>query len=866
MALLERDEQCAGIGDRWDRACSGSGGLVVVTGEPGAGKTSLVQAFVQQLDGDVPVLWGACDPLSTPRPLGPLHDVAHQLDGDTRDALRDAGQPHEIFAAVHRYLSTHPCVLVVDDLHWADQGTVDLLRFLLRRVGSTRTLLIGTVRDDEIDVSHPMRGLLGDVARSADAITLRMEPLSVRAIAAMAEGLPIDPRRIEQLTGGNPFFVNEMLVHSGDDLPRSVRDAILSRTADLDGSAWDVLHLLACAAEAIPDHLLPSLRVGLPALRDLDRAGLTRRGARGVAFRHDLCRLAITTTLPPGADAAIHQRMIDAFERTAGADPAVLVHHSLGAGDRDRVSRYAVQAARSAARSGAHTQAAAFYRIALHQGAAMGPAEEASLLEALAAESYLIDQLEHAIVASERAMQLRALAGDSAGVSANHHSLAVYEWYNANRALADRHVIDAITALDAGDGGPGADGLIHLGHALAMEAFLAVHSNDVPLASRSIARAAEIATRTGDRMLSVRTGLIDNMSGVLVGDERARVKVLDILGSASEHFDEVYSSGYSHLTYLDVEQRRLDQAAELLAVSLPLTVERDLPICRVWQLGSRGRLELLTGDWEASLSDANTVLDGPSAPLARTWPHLIRGLIELRRTGGGADDLHAAWTLVQRYGELIRLLPACAALVERAWLTGDGMDHLDVARELLDTPPPPGVEWARGDLAVWMRRVDPSIEILHPESLAEPYRLQLAGDHSAAAGCWQSLSAPYEQALALVETGDLADARAGLDLLDRLGADAVAAKVRLDLRTRGITAVPARRRTTTLGNHAGLTTRELEVLQELAAGLTNSEIAERLYISRKTADHHVSAIITKLHVSNRREAVRAARDMDLVES
>ena len=317
---------------------------------------------------DAPVLWGACDPLSTPRPLGPLHDVANELDDAARDALRDAAQPHEIFTAVHEYLCNHPSVLVVDDLHWADQGTVDLLRFLLRRVGSTRTLLVGTVRDDELDVSHPMRALLGDVARSPHAITMRLQPLSVAAIATMIDDRPVDPRRIEQLTGGNPFFVGEMLAHSGDDLPTSVRDAILSRTTQLDADAWDLLHLLACAPEAIPDHLLASLDVGLLPLRALDRAGLIRRGTRGVAFRHDLCRLAIATTVPPGADAAIHQRMIVAIEGSAAADPAVLVHHSIGAGDRDRVLRYAIEAARSAARSGAHTQAAAFYRIALASG------------------------------------------------------------------------------------------------------------------------------------------------------------------------------------------------------------------------------------------------------------------------------------------------------------------------------------------------------------------------------------------------------------------------------------------------------------------------------------------------------------------
>ena len=865
VPLLERDRECDVLRAQWSRARAGHGGLVIVTGEPGAGKTSLVQQFTRQCAADAPVLWGACDPLSTPRPLGPLHDVANELGGAARDALREADQPHEIFTAVHERLCNNPSVLVVDDLHWADQGTVDLLRFLLRRVGSTRTLLVGTVRDDELDVSHPMRALLGDVARSPDAITMRLQPLSVAAIATMIEGRPVDPRRIEQLTGGNPFFVGEMLAHSGDDLPTSVRDAILSRTTHLDADAWDLLHLLACAPEAIPDHLLASLDIGLLPLRALDRAGLIRRGMRGVAFRHDLCRLAIATTVPPGADAAIHQRMILAIEGSAAADPAVLVHHSIGAGDRDRVLRYAIEAARSAARSGAHRQAAAFYRIALHQGASVGPAHEAEVLEAMADECYLIDQLEHAIVACQRAMRLREQIGDAGGVSANHHSLAVYEWYNANRAVAERHVDEAITTLDGDKRAHSDTELVHLGHALAMDAYLAIQSSDVDRANRSVARAREIAARTGDRMLSVRTGLIENISRLSAGHHDARQRVLTILDSANEHFDEIYSSGYSNLTYLDVEHRRLSNAADLLAVSVPLTVERDLPICRMWQTGSRGRLELLVGDWDASVQDANTVLDEPSAPLARTWPHLVRGLVELRRSAGGADDLDAAWELAERFGEMIRLLPACAALVERAWLTGCADERVAIGRKLLDADVRSGLEWARGDLAVWMHRLDPTVEVPSLASVAEPYRRQLTGQHRAAAECWASLSVPYEQALALIDTGDPADARTGLDLLDRLGADAVAAKVRLELRSRGIAAVPARRRSSTLGNAAGLTVREIEVLRLLSSGLTNAELAARLYISHKTVDHHVSAIIAKLNVRNRREAARAGRDLKLVD-
>src|SRR4029079_15030797 len=124
---------------------------------------------------------------------------------------------------------------------------------------------------------------------------------------------PLDAGRLHSLTGGNPFFVTQMLDHDGSALPPTVRDAILARTADLEDAARDLLDLLVCAPESIPDRLLPQLGIGVAPLRSLYRAGLIRRSQRGVAFRHDLCRMAIAGFLPPGGEVALHRRMLDAL-------------------------------------------------------------------------------------------------------------------------------------------------------------------------------------------------------------------------------------------------------------------------------------------------------------------------------------------------------------------------------------------------------------------------------------------------------------------------------------------------------------------------------------------------------------------------
>ncbi|KRE33538.1 LuxR family transcriptional regulator [Mycobacterium sp. Soil538] len=867
MTLTGRERELDQLAAMAAGARAGRGGAVMVCGESGAGKTTFVEEFVRGLADGTRVLWGACDPLSTPRPLGPLLDLAHGLSATTRQQLVESTQPYDIFVSVFGDLRSQPSVLVLDDLQWADQGTLDLCRFLLRRAAQSSLLTIGILRDDELGVTHPLRGLLGDVARSPHAQSLTVPPLSVDVIATLVADRDVDPVWLHRITGGNAFFVCEMLDHDcsdGADLPTTVRDAILARTADLDATAWDLLHLLTCAPGAIGDRLLVGLGVTLPALRALDQAKLIRRDARGVAFRHDLCRRAIASVIPPGAEPGLHRKFIEVLDDAVSRDPAVLTHHALGAGDTALVATAAAEAGRAAARAGAHTQACEFFQIALRHGGLHGDATEAELLEMLAAEYYLTDRLADAINACRRAMLLRRAMGSSVGVSANHHALAVYEWYSGNRVAADRHAGDAVAALEDVAVQGDSPEKVQLGHALAMQAFLAVQASHIDDAQRTLARAREIVTATGDADLSVRVELIGHYCAILHGDSDARHRLLAVLASAPRHIDETYSSGYTNLTYFDVEQRRLGPAGDLLDESIPLMVEHDLPICRMVQLGSRSRWGLLVGDWDAALADADVVLNNPSAPLARVWPLLIRGIVTLRRTGADTGDIDEAWELACRFGEMIRMLPAACALAERTWLTGVHDPRLERCPSLLATAPVSGLEWARGELAAWWYRLG-----AHPPGpgmagAAEPYALLLDGRFEAAAEAFERLSAPYDAALALLDAGVAASTRRALDVFDRLGADKVAAKVRSDLRAAGAAAIPGPRRATTLGNPAGLTNRQVDVLRLLADGLTNAELADRLFLSVKTVDHHVSAILTKLDVTRRRDAVRRARETGIL--
>jgi DNA-binding CsgD family transcriptional regulator/tetratricopeptide (TPR) repeat protein len=786
-----------------------------------------------------------------------LLDVRDRLGAEARALIEGQGQAHEIYVAVYEQFRASPCIFVVDDLHWADQGTVDLLRFLLRRIATTSAFVIGTLRPDEIDPSNPLRMLLGDVARSPDAVTFDLRPLSMAAVSALVDDRSIDPARLHELTGGNPFFVEQMLDHDTEDLPATVRDAILARTVDLDDEARDLLDLMVSAPEAIPDRLLPELGFGVETLRSLHKTGLIRRSQGGVAFRHDLCRMAVASSLPPGGEAALHRRMLNALEGGASVDAAVLVHHARGANDPERILRYASMAGIASARAGAHTQASEFFTLALDHAKSSTPDERAELLELLASEEYLLDRLDEAIGACKRAIRLREQTGDREGVSTNHQSLSVYEWYHANRDEAERHASEAVTVVDTDDNRE------VLGQAVALQAYLAIQASDVRRAHLLLEQARKVAADVGDPALNVRIDLLDAICGVVEGTDGAREGVIGIVEPGQDNFDDRLSSGYSNLAYMDVEYRRLPEALGVLEVSLPLTIEWDMPICYVWQMGARGRLQLMKGDWDAAKTDAETVLTAPSAPLARTWPHLIRGLVRLRRGDDPETDFDDAWELAHKLNEPLRLMPAAAALVERAWLSGVRDQRVDEAVVMVRELDEVGLEWARGDLAMWLRRLMPELE-LDGLPVSVPHQLQLAGQFSAAAAAWEQLNSPYEQAWALVEAGEDDAVRRGLGLLDRLGADAVASRLRQDLRDRGVTKVPARSRSATLTNAAGLTSRELEVLGLLGEGLSNAELAGRLYISPKTADHHVSAILSKLQVPNRRQAVEAGRELGIL--
>ena len=348
MELLERDGALATLGEARATAAGGEGRAVLVSGEPGIGKTALVTRFVADLDDGARALVGTCDDLSIPRPLGPFRDLAGTVSPDLEHALSAASASHELHGLLLAELEREPrpTVLVLEDVHWADGATLDSIAVLGRRIGTLPALLVLTFRGGELPPNHPLHSALGAI-RAADSVFIDLAPLSHGAVASLAGD---DVHDVYTRTGGNPFYVTELLAsRAADELPPSVATAVLGRASRLDDASRRLVELVSVVPNRVGTSILDTVMPGWPAAaEEPERRQLLEVGARHVHFRHELARTAIRSSVPIAARRQLHLEILDAL-LAAKAEPADIVHHAEAAGAEDVVAEYALVASRRAA-------------------------------------------------------------------------------------------------------------------------------------------------------------------------------------------------------------------------------------------------------------------------------------------------------------------------------------------------------------------------------------------------------------------------------------------------------------------------------------------------------------------------------------
>ena len=370
-----------------DERGAGRGHIALVSGEAGIGKTTLVERFLAQAgrQSTVRSLWAACEALFTPRPLGPLYDIAQQTPSPLRALLDGEANRAALFAAVLDELAQSSAILVIEDIHWADEATLDFIKYLARRIHQTATLLILTYRDDELMKDHPLRLVLGDLP-ARNVTRLALLPLTEGAVATLAQQVHRPAGRLHTITGGNPFFLVEALAYDAPGAPASVSDAVLARIARRSPAARRLLEVVAVVPNRIERWLIEALDAGdEAALDECLAAQMLRLDGQTIAFRHELARQAVESTLSPVRRQTLNAAILRALlERGAEQTSlARMAHHATAAEDAALVLRFVPEAARQAAVQGAHREAMAHYQTALRYADLLDPEQRAKLLDEL---------------------------------------------------------------------------------------------------------------------------------------------------------------------------------------------------------------------------------------------------------------------------------------------------------------------------------------------------------------------------------------------------------------------------------------------------------------------------------------------------
>lgn len=860
--LEERDGEIESLTRWWREARAGTGRLVLVGGDAGAGKTVLVEEFSRRLDG-VRLLRGSCEPLTTPIALGPLRDMAHSLSPTLRRTLTGPADPVEARRLMLDELrgGADPTLVVLDDAHWADEATLDLLRFLGRRIEACPAMLVVSYRQDEVGARHPLRVLAGDLAALPVVRRLTVPMLSEAAVARLAEGTDIDPAELYRRTGGNAFFVTQVLGDGRATVPPTVRDAVLARAARLEPGAREALDALACLGTRAAPWLVEA--VSGRAAEDVDACvdrGLVAADDGAVTFRHELVRVAVMEAIPPGRAAALHRRALAVLgARPPGeVEPARLADHAERADDRAAVLAYAPLAAQRASALGAHTEAAAHLRRALEVFPGRPDADRAGLLEELGRQCHLADDLDGALRARQEAVEAWREVGDDRRRGGALVGLAITAAHLAREIPLGEKACDEALALLAGQP-PGPE------YALAC----AIRGKLSAMAFRNAD-----AVAWGERLLAMAgegTGPLERALALLpIGIGRAQegdVAGLELIGESVRLAREASANdqaglGYFWLQLICVTRRWYREAERWYGEALSFTDDHGQEVWRQWLRAFRSRALLDQGRWDEAEALASEVLRTAGVDDGRRMIAMVV-LGRLRSRRGDADPrpllTRVRSVMVTAEPVVGWIIGSTPALAEAAGYTGDLDQVRTVVTPALAAAAAQGEPWLLGELAYWLSRADGPAAV--PARAAEPYRLQLSGRPRDSAERWQEIGCPYEAALALADTDDEGMLREALAAFDRLGARPMRDITARRLRRLGVRDIP--RRPSRAAGPDGLSTREQEVLTLLADGLRNAEIADELFLSRRTVEHHVAAVLRKLGMANRSEAARYARRNDV---
>lgn len=870
--LIERGAPLDILNGAARRAADGHGCIVILGGEAGIGKTSLLRLFSMQTGRGFRVLWGGCEALFTPRPLGPLQDMAQSISPQLAGLLEQAVSQDRIFPALLTALqdARDTSVLIFEDVHWADNATLDLIKYLGRRVALLKTVLVLSLRSDEIGVSHPLAQVLGDLP-SAQTSRIALRPLSPEGVAILAQQSGNSGDDLFRITEGNPFFVTELLASNlteGEDMPASVRDAVWSRISRLGASERELLEVICIVPGSIEPALARKL-IGEGADEAIDNCvarGMLLRGETGeLKFRHELARKATLERLPHSVQKNLHARVGAILALETGGQLSRRVHHAAGANDAKLVLTLAPLAAKQAAGLGAHQEAAAHLATALKYVRDAEPALAAELYEGWAYEAGLAVKIDDSIIAARhKAVALWRQLGRLDKVGLNLRWLSRLHWYRGESQLAKEFIDQAVIELEAIPQGPEL--------AMAYSALSQMHmlhdrtDEAIDWGRRAIALAEQLGEQ------ETRAHALNNVGCSLMHSGRSGGEVLmeeSLAISLEQGFHEQAARAYTNYSGFAVQSKQFALAERLTSEGIAFDRKHDLDSWTHYLVGTQSELRLKQGRLREAEGMARGVLALQNQTLIMKLPALSVLAAVCTKLGEeeAPDLLQRALGDALATGEPQHIMPLRIAKAEFSWLRGD----MEGCRAELNELRKIGLEkfdpWEFGELAVWWLRSGASEPFPAAEGkMAEPFADEFNGDGEAAADGWLRLGLPCEAGLALmsVNGGSIENALArAAQIFDDIEARPAADIVRRRAKELGFDkAIPKRKRgpyAASREHPLGLTQREIEVLGLISEGFGNQEISQKLVRSQRTVEHHVSSVLAKLNASSRMEVMLRLR-------
>ena len=849
MGLLERDEVLERLAVQLEHARQGSGRVVVLRGEAGIGKTSVARAFCTARRDEIHVLWSGCDDLITPQPLGPVWDMT--FAEPSLEALLLDNKREIIFHALLELLSRslRPTVMVIEDVHWADESTIDMIKYIGRRVDQTHGLLVLTLRDEGEVGDHPIQLALVDLPHEALEQIL-LKPLTATAVSELAAD-NWDADELWRLSAGNPYFVTELLEMGPDSVPVSIRDAIRARVIRLSPGGRELVETVSVIPGRVGLSLVDQI-VDEPGadIEECERVGILVIDGSTLAFRHELARQAVENALPQIRRRELNLKVLHAVE-SRGEDVSIRAHFAQEAGDVKAMLDLLPLAAHRAAELGSHREALSHLRALQPYIDRMEAGQLADHYDLWAREEYFGGGPDVEAIAEE-AITLRRRLGDQRPLGKTLLLGSDIYWFRGKRELGVELAREAVSVLSSTGGE-------ELAMAYSTLSRLAAVASEQDAAIEFAEKALELLDASPSR---VRVHALNNR-GVAIAETRYPKGIDDLeesyrmAGELDMGFDRARAALNMAWAILDAD-RSAREAGLWFQKALHDFEGGEIPGFMHSALTGMARVDELSGDWDAAERIARSALEDPAAGIFRCGAMSPLARILARRGSPEADEVAvAAWELARVIQEPQFLSPAGSAVLELIWLdheidrriideiVGSHHQHLGLRRGT-----------AHSELAFWLSVVG-EIDAVH-ETALEPFVLLDRNEWSRAAAFWEQRGIPYERALCL-SFGNVDARLEALSILDRLGATPLATRVRSELLSAGVRGVPRRPHRSTRDSPLGLTTRQAEVLDLLADGMSNAEMAEHLFVSVRTIENHVSAILTKLGADDRTEAAAIAR-------